>query len=86
MKGESMRLAWVGALMGVLVLSATALACDGATADALATAMMVTGVEGAQKMMSSMSRDTLWGAYLVYGDQEQMKVWHTPGLDLESEQ
>jgi hypothetical protein len=26
MKGESMRLAWVGALMGVLVLSATALA------------------------------------------------------------
>lgn len=68
------------------LLSATALACDGATADALATAMMVTGVEGAQKMMSSMSRDTLWGAYLVYGEQEQMKVWHTPGLILESEQ
>lgn len=68
------------------LLSATTLAVDGATADALATAMMVVGVEGAQQMVSSMSRDTLWGAYLVYGEQEQMKVWHTPGLNLESEQ
>ena len=66
------------------LLSATVLAEDGATADALATALMVAGPEKGRKMASDwISRGR--GVYLVYGSQDDMKVWHTPGLKLESE-
>ena len=65
------------------LLSATVLAEDGATADALATALMVAGQEKGRKMAADwLSRGR--GVYLVYGSQEDMKVWHTPGLKLES--
>ena len=66
------------------LLSATVLAEDGATADALATALMVAGPEKGRKMAADwQSRGR--GVYLVYGSQDDMKVWHTPGLKLESE-
>ena len=66
------------------LLSATVLAEDGATADALATALMVAGPEKGRKMAADwQSRGR--GVYLVFGTQEDMKVWHTPGLKLESE-
>ncbi|MBR5034578.1 MAG: FAD:protein FMN transferase [Bacteroidales bacterium] len=65
------------------LLSATVLAEDGATADALATALMVAGPEKGRKMASDwITRGR--GVYLVYGSQDDMKVWHTPGLKLES--
>lgn len=66
------------------LLSATVLADDSATADALATAMMVVGLERSQLMVASWQENPYRGAYLVYGDQDDMKVWHTPGLKLES--
>ena len=66
------------------LLSATVLAEDSATADALATAMMVMGLERAQQVVASWQENPYRGAYLVYGDQDDMKVWHTPGLILES--
>ena len=66
------------------LLSATVIAEDSATADALATAMMVQGVERSQQMVASWGGNPSRGAYLVYGAQDDMKVWHTPGLVLES--
>ena len=66
------------------LLSATVLAEDSATADALATAMMVLGLEKAKLMVASWGGNPSRGAYLVYGEQDDMKVWHTPGLVLES--
>ena len=66
------------------LLSATVIAEDSATADALATAMMVLGVERSQQLVASWGGNPARGAYLVYGDQDDMKVWHTPGLKLES--
>lgn len=67
------------------LLSATVLAEDGATADALATALMVLGPEKGMKMASDWTARGR-GVYLVYGPQDSMKVWHTPGLKLESEE
>ena len=66
------------------LLSATVLAEDSATADALATAMMVQGLEKSQLMVASWGANPRRGAYLVYGEQNDMKVWHTAGLKLES--
>lgn len=66
------------------LLSATVIAEDSATADALATAMMVLGLEQSQLMVASWGGNPSRGAYLVYGEQDDMKVWHTPGLVLES--
>ena len=66
------------------LLSATVIAEDSSTADALATAMMVLGLEKAQLLIASWGGNPSRGAYLVYGDQDDMKVWHTPGLVLES--
>lgn len=66
------------------LLSATVLAEDSATADALATAMMVLGVERSRQLVASWGGNPSRGAYLVYGGQDDMKVWHTPGLKLES--
>lgn len=65
---------------------ATVLADDGATADALATALMVMGPEEAKVMAAGWRQGADRGVYLVFGPQDAMEVWHTPGLKLESEQ
>lgn len=67
------------------LLSATVIARDGATADAYATWFMVIGTEEAKQVISSRLAGEGFEAYLVYGDQDDMKVWHTPGLLLDSE-
>ena len=67
------------------LLSATVLACDGATADAYATWFMVIGTDAARQVISSQLAGEGVEAYLVYGDQDDMRVWHTPGLILDSE-
>ena len=66
------------------LLSASILAEDGATADALATALMVLGPEKGRKLAADWAYRGR-GVYLVYGSQDSMKVWHTPGLKLESD-
>ena len=67
------------------LLSATVTACDGATADAYATWFMVIGTDAARQVISTQLASEGVEAYLVYGDQDDMKVWHTPGLRLDSE-
>ena len=67
------------------LLSATVLACDGATADAYATWFMVIGTDAARQVISTQLASEHVEAYLVYGDQDDMRVWHTPGLILDSE-
>ena len=67
------------------LLSATVIARDGATADAYATWFMVIGTEEAKQVISSRLAGEGIEVYLVYGDQDDMKVWHTPGLLLDSE-
>ncbi len=61
------------------LLSATVLAPDSATADAYATWLMVVGVEEAERVVEGWAVEPK-GAYLVYGEQEAMKVWHTSGI------
>ncbi len=56
------------------LLSATVIASDGATADAYATWMMVIGFEKAREW--ALQRNDV-EVYLVYGEQDSMKVWHT---------
>ena len=68
------------------LLSATVVACDGATADAYATWFMVIGTDAARQVISTQLASEGVEAYLVYGDQDDMRVWHTPGLRLDSEQ
>ena len=63
------------------LLSATVSAQDGATADAYATWLMVVGLDAAKEIAQKMGFE----AYLVYGEQDDMKVWHTPNLKLDSE-
>ena len=67
------------------LLSATVVACDGATADAYATWFMVIGTEAAKQVISSRLAGEGVEAYLVYGEQDDMRVWHTPGLILDSD-
>ena len=67
------------------LLSATVVAGDGATADAYATWFMVIGTEAAKQVIASQLAAEHVEAYLVYGDQDDMRVWHTPGLNLDSE-
>ncbi|MBR7026170.1 MAG: FAD:protein FMN transferase [Bacteroidales bacterium] len=67
------------------LLSATVVARDGATADAYATWFMVIGTEEAKRVISSQLAGEGVEAYLVYGEQDDMKVWHTPGLILDSD-
>ncbi len=68
------------------LLSATVVAEDSATADAMATAMMVLGPEKGRALAEKWMADPAMhrGVYLVYGTQEKMLAWHTPGLELES--
>jgi len=63
------------------LLSATVIAFDGATADAYATWMMVIGEEMAIEL-ASQRKDI--EVYLVYGEQDSMKVWHTEGFPIYS--
>jgi len=63
------------------LLSATVIAYDGATADAYATWMMVIGEEKAREL--ALQRDDI-EVYLIYGEQDSMKVWHTEGFPIYS--
>ena len=63
------------------LLSATVIASDGATADAYATWMMVIGEERAMELASQRNDIEV---YLVYGEQDSMKVWHTDGFPIYS--
>lgn len=65
------------------LLSATVIAKDAATADAYATWFMVAGLENASAIASQ--RDDI-EAYLVYGDQQEMKVWKSAGFRTEEKQ
>ncbi|MBQ9892530.1 MAG: FAD:protein FMN transferase [Bacteroidales bacterium] len=59
------------------LLSATVVAPDAATADALATLCMVLGYSGAQSLI--LSDSTLEG-YLIYDSAGTMKEWASPGF------
>ncbi|MBP5210710.1 MAG: FAD:protein FMN transferase [Bacteroidales bacterium] len=63
------------------LLSATVVADNCADADAYATWFMVVGVEDAKRLAEALEV----GVYLVYGEQENMSVWHTEGLKLDEE-
>ncbi len=63
------------------LLSATVIAYDGAIADAYATWMMVIGEEKAREL--ALQRDDI-EVYLIYGEQDSMKVWHTEGFPIYS--
>ena len=66
------------------ILSATVLADDCTTADAYATAFMVMGLEGAQKILE---RHPELMAYLIYDDKDhQLAVWYSPTLENKIEQ
>ncbi|MBR1733734.1 MAG: FAD:protein FMN transferase, partial [Alloprevotella sp.] len=60
------------------LLSASVLAPECATADAFATAFMVVGLEGAQKILS---RRPDLQVFLVYSSGDTLKVWRSPGLE-----
>jgi thiamine biosynthesis lipoprotein len=60
------------------ILSATVLAPSCATADAYATAFMVLGLEGAQKILA---RHSELMVYLIYTDKQgRNAVWFSPSL------
>ena len=61
------------------LLSATIVADDAATADALATYCMVIGFEKAAEFIGS--RQDLEG-YLIYDDGGEMRTWKSPGFRL----
>lgn len=59
------------------LLSATVIADDATTADAYATYFMVVGLEKSKEILSGQEN---MEALLVYGEQENMKQYCTPGL------
>lgn len=59
------------------LLSATVVAPNCAIADGLATAMMVLGVEGSQKLVKSLPEVE---CSLIYLANDSVKVWHSEGL------
>ena len=59
------------------ILSATVLTSTCMRADAYATAFMVMGFEGAQKVLE---RNPDLMAYLIYDDKGENKVWYSPSL------
>ncbi len=61
-------------------LSATVIAKDAATADAYATWCMVVGVDSAKAIITQ--RNDI-EAYIIYGEQDSMMEWHTPGIGIE---
>lgn len=61
------------------LLSATIIAPDAVTADALATYCMVIGLEEAEAFIES--RDDIEG-YLIYGDGDSMREWASSGFNL----
>lgn len=63
------------------LLSATVLARDGSTADAYATWFMVVGIDQARQITKS-KEDV--DAYLIYGEQDDMKSWCSSGIILDN--
>lgn len=61
-------------------LSATIIAKDAATADAYATWCMVVGVDSAKKIIPRLDNVE---AYIIYGEQDAMLVWHTEGMQIQ---
>ena len=60
------------------ILSATVLAADCATADAYATAFMVLGLEGAQRILEQHPE---LKAYLIYTNQKgEYAIWYSPSM------
>ncbi|MCK9305186.1 MAG: FAD:protein FMN transferase [Bacteroidales bacterium] len=59
------------------LLSATVIAADAMTADALATFFMVVGLEGAKEFLKLNSGID---AYLVYSEKDGLRVFKTPGV------
>jgi thiamine biosynthesis lipoprotein len=59
------------------ILSATVLTSTCMRADAYATAFMVMGFEGAQKVLE---RNPDLMAYIIYDDKGENKVWYSPSL------
>ena len=60
------------------ILSATVMADNCATADAYATAFMVMGLEGAQRILDK-HKELM--AYLIYTDQDgQYAIWYSPSM------
>ena len=59
------------------LLSATVVAEDATTADAYATYFMVVGIEKAKEILAATPG---MEALLIYGEQNQMKEYYTPGL------
>lgn len=60
------------------LLSASVIASEATSADALATAFMVMGLEKTQKFLQSHSE---YAAYLIYSDKNgQMKTWQSPNF------
>jgi len=60
-------------------LCATVITEDAATADAYATWFMVVGVDSAKTIINARNNIE---AYIIYGEQDSMLVWHTPGIGL----
>ena len=58
-------------------MSATVVAEDATTADAYATYFMVVGIEKAKEILAATPG---MEALLIYGEQDQMKEYYTPGL------
>lgn len=60
------------------LLSASVIAKDATTADGLATAFMVMGLEKAKEFLEKHKE---YNAYFIYSDEKgEMKVWHNPGF------
>lgn len=60
------------------LLSASVIAKDATTADGLATAFMVMGLEKAKEFLNNHKE---YNAYFIYSDEKgEMKVWHNPGF------
>ncbi|MCQ2326710.1 MAG: FAD:protein FMN transferase [Bacteroidales bacterium] len=60
------------------LLSASVIAKDATTADGLATAFMVMGLEKAKEFLVKHKE---YNAYFIYSDEKgEMKVWHNPGF------
>lgn len=60
------------------LLSATVIAPDCATADALATALMALGLDGARELLEN---NPQWTGYLIYSDENgNFKEYHSPRM------
>lgn len=60
------------------LLSATVLADDSCTADAISTACMVLGLEAAKKFLEEKGLE----GFLIYDEDGEFRTWHTPGFNV----